>query len=112
MLRTKICGFADAIHSRRICLYHLYGLIRFAPAAASRLAAAPFFWGDPGLTNPSTTKPFAGAPTVKEIAEDPHSSAREMHIEWNDLQAGPVKGVGLVPKFSATPAEVGGARQV
>jgi hypothetical protein len=35
-----------------------------------------------------------------------------MHIEWNDLQAGPVKGVGLVPKFSATPAEVGGARQV
>jgi crotonobetainyl-CoA:carnitine CoA-transferase CaiB-like acyl-CoA transferase len=44
--------------------------------------------------------------TAKDLAEDPHYKARQMHIEWEDLQAGPVKGIGIVPKFSATPGKV------
>jgi crotonobetainyl-CoA:carnitine CoA-transferase CaiB-like acyl-CoA transferase len=44
--------------------------------------------------------------TSKDIAEDPHYRARNMHIEWDDLQAGRVKGIGVVPKFSRTPGKV------
>jgi len=44
--------------------------------------------------------------TAKDMAHDPHYRAREMHIEWDDLQAGRVKGIGIVPKFSATPGKV------
>lgn len=44
--------------------------------------------------------------TSRDIAEDPHYRARQMHIEWEDLQAGPVKGIGVVPKFSHTPGKV------
>ena len=44
--------------------------------------------------------------TSKDIAEDPHYRARNMHIEWDDLQSGPVKGVGIVPKFSHTPGKI------
>jgi crotonobetainyl-CoA:carnitine CoA-transferase CaiB-like acyl-CoA transferase len=44
--------------------------------------------------------------TSKDIAEDPHYRARNMHIEWEDLQAGPVKGIGVVPKFSKTPGKI------
>jgi crotonobetainyl-CoA:carnitine CoA-transferase CaiB-like acyl-CoA transferase len=40
------------------------------------------------------------------MAEQPHYGAREMHIEWNDLQAGQVIGIGIVPKFSVTPGKV------
>ena len=42
----------------------------------------------------------------KDLAEDPHYKAREMHIEWDDLQVGRVKGIGVVPKFSETPGKV------
>jgi len=41
-----------------------------------------------------------------ECAENPHYQARAMHIEWHDPQAGPVKGTGVVPKFSATPGQI------
>jgi len=44
--------------------------------------------------------------TSKDIAEDPHYRARNMHIEWEDLQVGNVKGIGVVPKFSRTPGKV------
>ncbi len=44
--------------------------------------------------------------TSKDIAEDPHYKARQMHIEWDDLQVGRVKGIGIGPKFSATPGKV------
>src|SRR6266851_2623448 len=44
--------------------------------------------------------------TSKDIAEDPHYRARNMHIEWDDPQAGRVKGIGVVPKFSRTPGKV------
>jgi crotonobetainyl-CoA:carnitine CoA-transferase CaiB-like acyl-CoA transferase len=44
--------------------------------------------------------------TAKDIAEDPHYRAREMHVEWDDLQAGRVKGIGVVPKFSKTPGKI------
>jgi crotonobetainyl-CoA:carnitine CoA-transferase CaiB-like acyl-CoA transferase len=29
-----------------------------------------------------------------------------MHVEWADLQAGRVKGIGVVPKFSLTPGKI------
>ncbi|HLW70382.1 MAG TPA: CoA transferase [Candidatus Binataceae bacterium] len=44
--------------------------------------------------------------TSKDIAEDPHYRARNMHIEWEDLQVGRVRGIGVVPKFSKTPGKV------
>jgi crotonobetainyl-CoA:carnitine CoA-transferase CaiB-like acyl-CoA transferase len=50
--------------------------------------------------------PCAPIMTSKNLAEDPHYQARQMHVEWDDLQAGRVKGIGVVPKFSATPGRV------
>jgi crotonobetainyl-CoA:carnitine CoA-transferase CaiB-like acyl-CoA transferase len=44
--------------------------------------------------------------TSKDIAEDPQYRARQMHVEWEDLQAGRVKGIGVAPKFSLTPGKV------
>jgi len=44
--------------------------------------------------------------TSKDMAEDPQYRAREMHIEWEDLQAGRVMGIGVAPKFSLTPGRV------
>lgn len=44
--------------------------------------------------------------TAKELGEDPHYRAREIHVEWEDLQAGKVKGIGVIPKFSATPGKI------
>ena len=42
----------------------------------------------------------------KDIAENPHYKARGVHIEWEDSQAGRVKGIGIAPKFSLTPGKV------
>ena len=44
--------------------------------------------------------------SAKDMAGDPHYQARSMHVEWNDPAAGPVKGIGVVPKFSHTPGEI------
>jgi crotonobetainyl-CoA:carnitine CoA-transferase CaiB-like acyl-CoA transferase len=44
--------------------------------------------------------------TARDIAENPHYRAREMHVEWEDPQAGHVKGIGVVPKFSLTPGKI------
>ena len=45
--------------------------------------------------------------TTKDIAEDPHYRAREIHTEWDDLQLGrKVKGTGIIPKFSETPGKI------
>jgi crotonobetainyl-CoA:carnitine CoA-transferase CaiB-like acyl-CoA transferase len=44
--------------------------------------------------------------SASDLGEDPHYKARQMHIEWEDLQAGRVRGIGVVPKFSATPGKV------
>ena len=41
-----------------------------------------------------------------ECAANPQFQAREMHIEWEDGQVGKVKGIGMVPKLSATPGQV------
>lgn len=43
---------------------------------------------------------------IADIARDPHYRAREMFLEWEDPVAGPVKGPGIAPKFSATPGRV------
>jgi crotonobetainyl-CoA:carnitine CoA-transferase CaiB-like acyl-CoA transferase len=50
--------------------------------------------------------PCAPIMTARDVAENPHYQARDMHIEWDDLQAGPVKGIGVVPKFSLTPGKI------
>ena len=44
--------------------------------------------------------------TSEDMAEDAHYAARGVHIEWEDGQAGNVKGVGVVPRFSLTPAKI------
>ncbi|HZY69706.1 MAG TPA: CoA transferase [Thermoplasmata archaeon] len=43
---------------------------------------------------------------IADIARDPHYRERGMFVEWNDPVAGPVKGAGVAPKFSATPGGV------
>jgi len=43
---------------------------------------------------------------ANDMAEDPHYQARGVHIQWNDQELGSVRGVGIVPKFSATPGKI------
>ena len=44
---------------------------------------------------------------AREMAENPHYHAREVHLEWEDQQLGKtVKGVGIVPKLSGTPGKI------
>jgi crotonobetainyl-CoA:carnitine CoA-transferase CaiB-like acyl-CoA transferase len=41
------------------------------------------------------------------MAEDRHYEARNVHIEWEDVNLGrTVKGTGVVPKFSETPGKI------
>ncbi|HEV8623943.1 MAG TPA: CoA transferase [Acidimicrobiia bacterium] len=42
----------------------------------------------------------------RAMADDPHYQARGVHIEWEDLQVGKVKGTGVAPKFSRTPGKI------
>lgn len=44
--------------------------------------------------------------TARDMAEDPHFKARGVHMEWQDEQVGRVKGVGVIPRFSATPGRI------
>jgi crotonobetainyl-CoA:carnitine CoA-transferase CaiB-like acyl-CoA transferase len=45
--------------------------------------------------------------TPRDMAEDPHYEARNVHIEWEDLNLGrTVKGTGITPKFSETPGKI------
>ena len=44
--------------------------------------------------------------TAKDMAEDPHYQARNVHVEWEDGQAGKVKGTGITPRFSLTPGKI------
>ena len=50
--------------------------------------------------------PCSSIMSSKDIAQNPHYNARSMHIEWEDEQVGRVKGIGIAPKFSATPGKV------
>jgi crotonobetainyl-CoA:carnitine CoA-transferase CaiB-like acyl-CoA transferase len=50
--------------------------------------------------------PCAPIMTAKDMAENEHYQARNMHIQWGDLQAGRIKGIGVVPKFSLTPGKI------
>ncbi len=43
---------------------------------------------------------------ANDMAADPHYQARGVHIQWNDEELGKVQGVGIVPKFSATPGKI------
>lgn len=50
--------------------------------------------------------PCAPIMTAQNMAGNAHYQARNMHVEWDDLQAGRVKGIGVVPKFSLTPGKI------
>ena len=43
---------------------------------------------------------------AQNAAEDPHYQARGVHIEWDDEQAGRLKGTRPVPTFSKTPQKI------
>ena len=44
---------------------------------------------------------------AREMSENPHYRARDVHVEWEDQQLGrTIKGVGIVPKFSETPGKL------
>jgi crotonobetainyl-CoA:carnitine CoA-transferase CaiB-like acyl-CoA transferase len=40
------------------------------------------------------------------MAADPHYQARGVHQGWEDLQVGPVTGIGIAPHFSHTPGQI------
>ena len=42
----------------------------------------------------------------KDMADDPHYEARNVHVEWEDGQVGNVKGTGVSPAFSNTPGKI------
>lgn len=42
----------------------------------------------------------------KDMAEDLHYQARDVHIEWEDGQVGKVKGTGVTPRFALTPGKI------
>jgi crotonobetainyl-CoA:carnitine CoA-transferase CaiB-like acyl-CoA transferase len=44
--------------------------------------------------------------SAKDMAEDPYYKARSVHVDWEDAELGKVRGVGIVPKFSATPGKI------
>jgi len=50
--------------------------------------------------------PCARVLSSSGMAADPQYRARQMHVEWEDLQVGHVKGVGIAPKFSLTPGRI------
>lgn len=44
--------------------------------------------------------------SAADMAANSQYRSRQMHIEWDDVAAGRVKGIGIVPKFSLTPGRV------
>lgn len=45
--------------------------------------------------------------SAKDMAEDPHYQARNVHVEWDDEQLErKAKGVGVTPKFSRTRGQI------
>ena len=50
---------------------------------------------------------YSAVMSTKDMAEDPHYQARNVHIEWEDEQLGrKVRGVGVTPRFSRTPGQI------
>jgi crotonobetainyl-CoA:carnitine CoA-transferase CaiB-like acyl-CoA transferase len=50
--------------------------------------------------------PCAKVMSSKDMAENPHYRARGIHVEWEDEEAGKVRGIGVAPKLSATPGRI------
>lgn len=50
--------------------------------------------------------PCAPILSAKTAAEDPHYQTRGVHTEWEDDQVGHLRGTGVAPRFSATPAAI------
>jgi L-carnitine CoA-transferase len=44
--------------------------------------------------------------SAKDMAEDPYYQGRGVDIAWEDAETGTVRGVGIVPRFSATPGKI------
>ena len=49
--------------------------------------------------------------SAKDMAEDPYYRARGVDIQWEDPALGPVRGVGIVPRFLVTPGKIWRRRQ-
>ncbi len=43
---------------------------------------------------------------ARGMAEHPQYRARGVHVDWEDLAAGRVRGIGVVPRFSMTPGRI------
>jgi crotonobetainyl-CoA:carnitine CoA-transferase CaiB-like acyl-CoA transferase len=52
------------------------------------------------------TVPCCQVMTSADMAADPHYRARGVHVEWEDPQAGRVRGTGATPRFSENPGRV------
>jgi len=50
--------------------------------------------------------PCAKVMSSKDMAENPHYRARGIHVEWEDEEAGKVRGTGVAPPLSATPGKI------
>ncbi len=50
--------------------------------------------------------PCAKVMSSRDMAENPHYQARGIHIQWEDEEAGKVRGTGVVPRLSATPGRI------
>jgi L-carnitine CoA-transferase len=44
--------------------------------------------------------------SASDMAGDPYYQARGVDIQWDDAELGTVRGVGIIPKFSATPGKI------
>jgi crotonobetainyl-CoA:carnitine CoA-transferase CaiB-like acyl-CoA transferase len=42
----------------------------------------------------------------RDMGEDPHYRARNVHVEWDDEQVGRLRGTGVLPRFSRTPGKI------
>ena len=80
-------------------------LLAAAPPRAGALVVLPEMFAS-GFSMNAAGVASCPIMSAKEAAEDPHYRARGIHVEWEDEQVGPLKGVGMVPKFSKTPQKI------
>lgn len=115
-----VVGALSAVYDR------LLGVIGLDPAEAKWQSARTNLESIEGIEFDAILRGFINERTVEEIvslfnrnqipcskvlssadmAADSHYQAREMHVQWNDEQVGPVKGIGIAPKFSLTPGSI------
>ncbi|MBF6570672.1 MAG: CoA transferase [Candidatus Binataceae bacterium] len=43
---------------------------------------------------------------ARAMAEHPQYGARGVHVQWDDEVSGPIRGIGVIPRFSQTPGGI------